>query len=279
MVSGVVYSILLGLCGFSWGTFTPSDLVAREGWLYFKPCLSYVADFANDSLNIGVYEEWYFHGTSKGLNFDEHLVSSEPVYKTFSLTKTLNIVLASGDYSSFSSKVLRENLDLFFGRCSYSAKNFLFSVDSTKGRFLSYDVEYNVYDFTNSVVLLGDSFRCEFNTASVVFDTTWVGLEGSTSFTFPFANSRENLIETMKSNYLDGFAEGKKVGYSNGYSEGYSKGQEGSETKGFLNVFTGLFNSLGGVLNIQIFPNFTLGMMFGIPLIILCVYGVLKLFR
>lgn len=84
--------------------------------------------------------------------------------------------------------------------------------------------------------------------------------------------------------YENGYNTGKTDGYSEGYNAGYATGNEAGKITANSNAFnftwlTTLFEGLNTIFNVEIFPNFKLWYLIGIPLIISLVVAVFKILR
>ena len=88
----------------------------------------------------------------------------------------------------------------------------------------------------------------------------------------------------LNNSYNLGFENGEEIGYENGYiqgeKDGYKEGYSaGHRFNNILQIIQRAFDIAAGILNIEIFPGITLGLCFGIPLILSIVYFVLRWFR
>ena len=103
--------------------------------------------------------------------------------------------------------------------------------------------------------------------------------------------STGNEIATS-AEYWKGYEEGYKAGRDNGYKVGeeygYIKGYDdaedyyknlngdGSPLFNFFGVLSQAANSLGGILNTQVFPNITIGTLIAIPIVVAVIGFILK---
>ena len=79
-----------------------------------------------------------------------------------------------------------------------------------------------------------------------------------------FDDSEAYLVGTNQ-----GLVEGKEIGRALGQADGVQ----------YTGLVTGIFNGLGGLLNIQVFPNITLGLIIGLPLLLGALIIILKILR
>lgn len=86
---------------------------------------------------------------------------------------------------------------------------------------------------------------------------------------------------------LDGYNRGTTEGYENGYDEGYSVGYNSGYDFGFVegqnsdvnatSFLGGIINGVVGILNINVLPGFSLGMLITIPLVLGLFFWLFKL--
>jgi hypothetical protein len=119
-----------------------------------------------------------------------------------------------------------------------------------------------------------------------------LGFRGSFGFNLPayYYSQGENA------GYTDGYSDGNSAGYNTGHEEGYNGGYEegynagynsghedsynfgynegykvgvtdGSKNFGIWDLFSNAFGSIGNVLNIQLFPGVTLGLILSVPIV------------
>ena len=75
----------------------------------------------------------------------------------------------------------------------------------------------------------------------------------------------------------DAYIVGMNQGYVEGTQHGRALGQaDGTEYTGLI---TGIFNGLGGLLSIQVFPNITIGLLIGLPLLLGVLIIIIKILR
>lgn len=82
--------------------------------------------------------------------------------------------------------------------------------------------------------------------------------------------------------YWDGYYAGEEYGYQQGYyygkSDGYQEGLD-SQPTGAFNLITTAFNSIASILNIDILPNLSLGLLVFLPVVIVVIIVVVKMIR
>lgn len=71
------------------------------------------------------------------------------------------------------------------------------------------------------------------------------------------------------------------VGMNQGYVEGTEHGRALGQADGtqYTGLITGIFNGLGGLLSIQVFPNITIGLLIGLPLLLGVLIIIIKILR
>lgn len=89
-----------------------------------------------------------------------------------------------------------------------------------------------------------------------------------TSYYYPY-----NTGSVLNLNYIDGYNEGMAVGYE--------KGKDAQATQQLTSTgwMSSIFGGISSLLNIQIFPGVTIGIIVGIPFIISLAYFVIRAFR
>lgn len=76
-------------------------------------------------------------------------------------------------------------------------------------------------------------------------------------------------------------AEAYITGMSQGYVEGVEHGRALGQADGveYTGLITGIFNGLGNILSIQVFPNITIGLLIGLPLLLGAFIIIIKILR
>lgn len=75
----------------------------------------------------------------------------------------------------------------------------------------------------------------------------------------------------------DAYLYGRSRGYDTGLIEGRALGQaDGTQYTGLV---TGIFNGLGDLLSVQVFPNITIGLLIGLPLLLGAFIIIIKILR
>lgn len=71
------------------------------------------------------------------------------------------------------------------------------------------------------------------------------------------------------------------AGTNQGYVEGVIQGRALGQADGveYTGLVTGIFNGLGNILNIQVFPNITIGLLIGLPLLLGAFIIIIKILR
>ena len=64
--------------------------------------------------------------------------------------------------------------------------------------------------------------------------------------------------------YNQGYEQGEETGYNQGYNKGYLDGQEGNNN--FFSLISSAFGSISSIFEFELFPGFSLGTLFLIPL-------------
>lgn len=94
-------------------------------------------------------------------------------------------------------------------------------------------------------------------------------------YTSGWINATNNYAQGYKNGKDDGFEEGLEIGREQGYNEGLSE----AENSTFAGPFTLLgqaFNSTAGILQTEIFPHFTIGMILFIPIAVSIAVAIFK---
>ena len=167
--------------------------------------------------------------------------------------------------------------------------------------------------FTDSEYLFSESIYYDTNTTfDNLFEKSMIAYETTFYFRLYFelgkiqldnrliyALNKDGTIQISTGNeiatsaeYWKGYEEGYKAGRDNGYKVGeeygYIKGYDdaedyyknlngdGSPLFNFFGVLSQAANSLGGILNTQVFPNITIGTLIAIPIVVAVIGFILK---
>lgn len=134
--------------------------------------------------------------------------------------------------------------------------------------------DYSAVDFSSSQGSHGETY---FYTYTEKVYSLYL-LEGQ-RFTLAFQKScnfatwyysQEEIGNIINENYQTGF----NNGYNTGYTEGMNSGSQSD-----MNPLLMAFNGVGDILNMELFPNFKLWYLLGIPLILSLIFLILKAFH
>lgn len=78
--------------------------------------------------------------------------------------------------------------------------------------------------------------------------------------------------------YQDGALDGYQDAYTDGYNDGVIAGDTPQEWQGLFGILRTGFNSIASILQIQVLPGFTLGLLLFLPVIFGVAYAILRLF-
>ena len=76
-------------------------------------------------------------------------------------------------------------------------------------------------------------------------------------------NDKDHNTEIYGEGYTDGHADGLTDGDASGYARGVA---DGSSNFGMWDLFSNAFGSVANILNIQLFPGFSLGLLLSVPI-------------
>lgn len=89
-------------------------------------------------------------------------------------------------------------------------------------------------------------------------------------------NALFSYIKQSNYNYNYGY----NTGYNDGYNTGYNDGQAGENAiSPVWNVLTGIFNSIGAILSIELVPHIPIGLLIFVPLFFIMVMAILSIWR
>lgn len=92
---------------------------------------------------------------------------------------------------------------------------------------------------------------------------------------------RNSYLGDIINNYYSlGDTNGYRRGYDSGYNLGYAEGQTGENAiSPIWNVLTGIFNSVGAILSIELIPHIPIGLLIFVPLFFIMVMAILSIWR
>lgn len=120
------------------------------------------------------------------------------------------------------------------------------------------------------------------------FDITSIDYHSNDNYPFEFVvglytNEEElnqyiqsYITEETENNYWIGYVDGKTIGFTEGYQQGAS---ESSEMTNTFTLLGGAFDSLSGIMNVNLIGGLTIGGMIGIPLAISVIVVIFKMLR
>lgn len=88
---------------------------------------------------------------------------------------------------------------------------------------------------------------------------------GSNSSTTYILNAVGSTISDTQ--YEEGYNAGVSIGYESGHSAGYVEGLQDAENNPMWDLFTGAFAGVGALLDIELLPNISIGLLILIPMI------------
>lgn len=138
----------------------------------------------------------------------------------------------------------------------------------------------SVFDFSN---LKGDSYRLNS-----------LAIRGENIAFYDYGFNITNHVDYLNFSYGNPTYQLENVAYENGYANGYSAGYVNGNKDGFDlginsqvdgNTYTAFgyvaqaFNSVSGILALEVLPHVTLGLCFSIPLILVLIMTIFKLVK
>lgn len=102
--------------------------------------------------------------------------------------------------------------------------------------------------------------------------STQTFIEDFPSQYYPYTTS-----ELINIDYENGYIKGQKLGYNLGYDDG--KDAQATQQLTATGWISSIFGGISSLLNIQIFPGVTIGIIVGIPFVISLAYFVIRAFR
>lgn len=160
-------------------------------------------------------------------------------------------------------------------------------------RFRHYTTSF--YSAENSVSL---SFMFDVAYSEYTYDgVQWYNYSGEFINVYSYPTDKVMLLQKQVGNnyvylgmlsdsefgsYQEGYASGRQVGYVEGkqigYDEGYAVGSTGVSNNPFQ-LISNAFSSLANILNIQLIPGLTLGVIFFAPITITLIIVIVRMFR
>lgn len=157
-------------------------------------------------------------------------------------------------------------------------------------------VDDDIYVYSNSYyyanLRAGDYCLYDFNMVQQNVTYSTVHLSYYAHYLELDNNAEEDYAITLKlgSNYSKLYDDGYNAGYNNGYNTGYNTGYDigfiagqgtntNVETAHAFDYISTAFNSVAGILSIEVLPHITLGTCFSIPLVFVLIMTIFKLVR
>lgn len=179
---------------------------------------------------------------------------------------------ADGDGVDSTSPITQINIDLDNDYDKATFFKFTFATQSYGPIELS---GYYYFTDVTKTQFLYNTFMVRVNSGS---DIHW----DRTCLAFAI-NSYKSLLPqgTIASNYLTGYSEGYSVGEHDGYEEGYQDGitaYEGGQNSPF-GLIRSAFQSVADILDIQILPNLSIGLILFAPVILAVIIVLFRMIR
>jgi hypothetical protein len=185
------------------------------------------------------------------------------IYAWQGLTSASDITYRCGFYPLYTDNLYRYNLNSFGGIFTYSyydANTKLQLQIMPHSTIVDVKIEFQLFDLTE---IYGSGHEpTNYETFKNDFPSSY----------YPY--TQESLINI---DYENGYIKGQKLGYNLGYDDGVSTQatKQLTSTGWIQNIFGGI----SSLLNIQIFPGVTIGIIVGIPFVISLAYFVIRAFR
>lgn len=168
---------------------------------------------------------------------------------------------------------------------------YLIRYDNVINRYIFYQVVFNNdYDanITVSDLTFIELFTISFSTGyNPYFDI--LACNFITKFDITSSTSTEDIkdrvVQSFNQNPYTFLIRSKSNmnynrGYTTGYNTGYDEGQTGENAiSPVWNVLTGIFNSIGAILSIELIPHIPIGLLIFVPLFFIMVMAILSIWR
>lgn len=154
--------------------------------------------------------------------------------------------------------------------------------------YRQYDYENNIIGVNNLTIGISNNVLNQlplFNrTKSIVVSTPYFsGFHGFSGLYLKQLSEDTSYNDGYTIGYVDGHIDGEDIGYDIGYADGYDFGFDLGIEQGELatpfSLIRGAFVGIGGILDIQIFPNISLGAIMFIPLMISIIFAIMKAWK
>lgn len=169
----------------------------------------------------------------------------------------------------------------------YTSNNVNFS-DYTYGRYTGYvSGTYSVYDLTNYKY---DSADYSYRTDALAVRGENTSYYKHTLMTFNYSTSSAQVYFAYGSPYSDIANSEYERGVGNGYASGWADGNQNGYDIGLnshvdQNTYTAFgyvmqaFNSVGGIMSLEVLPHVSLGLCFSIPLVLVLIMTIFRLVK
>lgn len=168
---------------------------------------------------------------------------------------------------------------------------YCFRFDNVINRYTFYDIQIEPnasYPFNDEVVNFIELFTVSMPTHTV----DYIEIIASGFVSRVDINSSDTIDVAMifyidmlnQTPYMQYAIHNRSIGYNQGYSAGYNTGyREGQTGENAIspvwNVLTGIFNSIGAILSIELIPHIPIGLLIFVPLFFIMVMAILSIWR